>query len=79
MQELKNSGCDNIVAVVIHYKRQSSTIWKKVSVNKVTDTNIALHSVSYDKYDVKVAATNNENITSTSSTVTANFYSRKWK
>ncbi|KAK2181763.1 hypothetical protein NP493_383g04047 [Ridgeia piscesae] len=35
-EELKSSGCDNIEAVVIYYKRQSSTTWKKVPINEVT-------------------------------------------
>ena len=77
LQELKSSGCDNIEAVVIYYKRQSSTTWKKVTINKVTDTKVTLQSVSYDEYDVKLTATNNENITSTSSIVTANFLPSK--
>ena len=77
MQELESSGCDNIVAVVIYYKPQSSTTWKKVPINKVTDTKVTLQSVSYDEYDVKLTATNNENITSTSSIVTANFLPSK--
>ena len=77
IQELKSSGCDNIEAVVIYYKRQSSTIWKKVPINKVTDTKVTLQSVGYDEYDVKLTATNNENITSTSSIVTANFLPSK--
>ena len=77
IQELKSSGCDNIVAVVIYYKRHSSTTWKKVPRNKVTDTKVTLQSVSYDEYDVKLTATNNENITSTSSIETANFLPSK--
>ena len=72
IQEMKSSGCDNIVAVVIYYKRQSSTTWKKVHIDKVTDTKVTLQSISYDEYDVKLTATNNEKITSTSSIVTAN-------
>ncbi|KAK2138594.1 hypothetical protein NP493_7460g00003 [Ridgeia piscesae] len=74
---MKNSGCDNIVAVVMYYKRQSSTTWKKVPINRLTDTKVTLQSVSYDEYDVKLTATNNENITSTSSIVTANFLPSK--
>ena len=77
IQELKSSGCDNIVAVVIYYKRQSDTIWKNQPINKVTDTKVTLQGVSYDEYDVKLSATNNENITSTSSIVTANFLPSK--
>ena len=77
IQELKSSGCDNIIAVVIHYKRHSSTTWKEVPIDKVTDTKVTLQSVSYDEYDVKLTATNNENITSTSSIVTANFLPSK--
>ena len=50
---------------------------KKVPINKVADTNVTLQSVSYDEYDVKLTATNNENITSTSSIVTANFLPSK--
>ncbi|KAK2184446.1 hypothetical protein NP493_265g00032 [Ridgeia piscesae] len=76
-KELKSSGCDNIVAVVIYYKRQSSATWKKVPINKVTDTKVTLQSVSYDEYDVKLTATNNENITSTSSIVNPNFLPSK--
>ena len=77
IQELNNSGCDNIVAVVMYYKRQSSTIWNEVPINNVTDTNVTLQSISYDEYDVKLTVTNNENITSTSSIVTANFLPSK--
>ena len=71
------SGCDRITFVVIHYKSHGNTIWQQVTASKVTDTKRTLQHLNYDEYDVKVAFTNNENITSTSSITTANFLPRK--
>ena len=70
---MKHSGCDQMVAVVVYYKVQTNTLWQHKEAERVTDTRLTLHSVIYDVYDVKVSATNNEDITSTSETVVANF------
>ena len=71
-QTLNYSGCDHIVAVVVFYKLQSNNTWQHRKADRVSDTRLTLHSVNYDVYEVKVSATNNEDITSTSETFVAN-------
>ncbi|KAI0213492.1 hypothetical protein LSAT2_001474 [Lamellibrachia satsuma] len=73
---MKHSGCDQMVAVVVHYKVQTNTLWQHKEAEQVTDTRLTLHSVIYDVYEVKVSATNNEDITSTSETFIANFLTK---
>ena len=71
---LKNSGCDDLVAVGVLYKRQTSNNdqWSYMAAQQVTSTHLAITELAFDVYEVKVKATNNEEITSTSSTVVAN-------
>ena len=71
---LKNSGCDDLVAVGVLYKRQTSNNdqWSYIAAKQVTSTHLAITELAFDVYEVKVKATNNEEITSTSSTVVAN-------
>ena len=71
---LTNSGCDELVAVGILYKRQTSSNdqWSYKAAQQVTTTHLAITQLVFDVYEVKVKAKNNEDITSTSSTVVAN-------
>ena len=71
---LTNSGCDELVAVGILYKRQTSSNdqWSYKAAQQVTSTHLAITELASVVYEVKVTATNNEDITSTSSIVVAN-------
>ncbi|KAI0239349.1 hypothetical protein LSAT2_009927 [Lamellibrachia satsuma] len=73
---LNYSGCDQIEAVVVFYKLQNNNTWQHKEVERVTDTQLTLYNVNYDVYEVKVSATNNEDITSTSVTFVANFLTK---
>ena len=70
---LINSGCDELVAVGVLYKRQTSNNdqWSYKAA-EVTSTHLAITELASVVYEVKVTTTNNEGITSTSTTVVAN-------
>ncbi|KAI0209847.1 Receptor-type tyrosine-protein phosphatase mu [Lamellibrachia satsuma] len=68
---ITESGCDNVVAVRVWYQRQTSNTWKYVEPDKVNKTDVTISDLSRDVYILKLTATNNENITSTSPSVTA--------
>ncbi|KAK2156717.1 hypothetical protein NP493_1948g00004 [Ridgeia piscesae] len=71
---LTNSGCDELVTVGVLYKRQTfnDDQWLYKAAQQVTSTHLAITELAFDVYEVKVTATNNEDITSMSSTVVAN-------
>ncbi|KAI0213978.1 hypothetical protein LSAT2_000930 [Lamellibrachia satsuma] len=73
---LNYSGCDQIKVVVVFYKLQNNNTWQHKEAERVSDTRLTLHSVNYDVYEVKVSARNNEDFTSTSETVIANFLTK---
>ena len=74
LQMLTNSGCDELVTVGVLYKRQTfnDDQWLYKAAQQVTNTHLAITELAFDVYEVKVTATNNEDITSMSSTVVAN-------
>ena len=70
---LTKSGCDELVAVGVLYKRQTSNNdqWSYKAAQQVTSTHLAVTELAPDVYEVMVKATNNEDITSTSKTIVA--------
>ncbi|KAI0209848.1 Receptor-type tyrosine-protein phosphatase kappa [Lamellibrachia satsuma] len=68
---ITESGCDKVVAVRVWYKRQTSITWKYIEPDTVNQTHVTISDLSRDVYTLKLTATNNENITSTSPSLTA--------
>ena len=60
-----------MVAVRVWYQRQTSNTWEYVEPDTVNQTDVTISDLSRDVYTLKLTATNNENITSTSPSVTA--------
>lgn len=71
LQPPGESGCDEIVFLRVWYKRQESltSTWSYEDVHEVKGTNLAIIRATYGVYEVKVTATNNENISATSDIV----------
>ncbi|KAI0224657.1 hypothetical protein LSAT2_024362 [Lamellibrachia satsuma] len=65
------SGCDEIVFLRVWYKRQESltSTWSYEDVHEVKGTHLAIIRATYGVYEVKVTATNNDNISATSDIV----------
>ena len=66
LQTITDSGCDAVTAVRVEYKVDTSDTWKSVQPDKVTTTYVTIDSLTYDRYEVRLVAINNENIKSTS-------------
>ena len=66
------SGCDELVSLRVWYKPQESktTVWTHEDMQEVKDFHHAvIRAASGGEFEVKVTATNNENISATSESV----------
>ncbi|KAI0218665.1 hypothetical protein LSAT2_029625, partial [Lamellibrachia satsuma] len=69
-QTIKESGCDEVVSLGVLYKSQLSQndTWSYKEAETMNQTQLTIDVLSYELYEVKVTAMNNENISSTSET-----------
>lgn len=77
---LRYTGCGELVAVGVLYKRQASTNgqWSYKKVERVTNIDLAITDLAPEMYEVKVTATNNEGLTSISDSITVNLLTSEW-
>ena len=69
---MTESGCDDIVAVGVWYKRQSVDEWSYRAAGRVNQTKLTIDYLTFEPYEVKITATNNENFSSASEIFIAN-------
>ncbi|KAI0223054.1 hypothetical protein LSAT2_025710 [Lamellibrachia satsuma] len=71
---LNDSGCDQIVRVGVWYKSQAAgtDTWSYRATKSVVETHLIIDGLINEPYQVKVEAVNNENISSTSESVSTN-------
>ena len=72
LQKINDSGCDELIAVRVAYRTITSPTddWLYKEAVRVNQTELSIDFLSYEVYEVNVTVTNNENISSTSETVT---------
>ena len=79
LQAVNETGCDTILDLGVWFKRLASQndSWFYVTAETVSQIQLTIDVLTYELYNVYVIVINNENISSTSDTITVDLTTRE--